>query len=775
MLFLFIFLILSLSTDQIFAAPTIPYPTGSNIQWNPIVPRFQKILNSSCDTIMGATGGVVTGFSNDGTPACEKFENLVTPPPPTLTLQANDNDGNRLDNDPSRVIQSGETFTITWNPQYVRSCSVSWDASSLGPNSSSLLRVKSSMSIIAPSVTTNTSQTYTMSCVWLDGTNTGDQTIRVEMIPWPPSLTFEASATQIFSGQTVTLTWTGTNLSSCSWITWNGSNISWSVNSTGGTYSSSPLRSSAYFTLSCTSLQGDSIVRSTPQIEVIHPTTPTILLGMTWSTTSTEMNLWESRTLVWMVSNADTCEASGGWWSGSKQSIWMEQVTPDKRMDYILECFHTQRIGSETRTVSSRAYVSLYIRTQLSVTMQTSAGWDKIMSGQPIQVSLLANGMKSCTTTLNETTGNSSSDTHIFYTATGWFMPQDKYPNFTVNPEWIQPSWDWQTKRGQIYTYTFTCIDVNNVSHSVAKYVYVFLRPTIEVAIRVANYHSFVWLSDKNWFVDNAWVTALPWTTLSGGIIFGKDWSLWKNELTNTSNTQNTKVYVWWLSDRLDDKSLVCNGVNTGMWVFEFNPTWPINPDPKEIIHTFNCYQIADDNTTFPLQLGDSSVRINISANHVCWDGTVGWAETCDDGLQNGVAGSCNSSCTGIAVAAACGARIWNIGSGRSATATSVGNCAEGNTVQDFSIVNDQVNYRSYDWYCVGSDISAGRVHCSAYSVDDIYIPPPTNSTPLRDTCRRGEFRAPSGRLCITVNSSGDAWGAGGASTTTSSFANPFH
>ena len=114
---------------------------------------------------MGATGGVVTGFSNDGTPACEKFENLVTPPPPTLTLQANDNDGNRLDNDPSRVIQSGETFTITWNPQYVRSCSVSWDASSLGPNSSSLLRVKSSMSIIAPSVTTNTSQTYTMSCV----------------------------------------------------------------------------------------------------------------------------------------------------------------------------------------------------------------------------------------------------------------------------------------------------------------------------------------------------------------------------------------------------------------------------------------------------------------------------------------------------------------------------------------------------------------------------------------------------------------------------------
>ena len=77
--------------------------------------------------------------------------------------------------------------------------------------------------------------------------------------------------------------------------------------------------------------------------------------------------------------------------------------------------------------------------------------------------------------------------------------------------------------------------------------------------------------------------------------------------------------------------------------------------------------------------------------------------------------------------------------------------------MQDFSIVNDQVNYRSYDWYCVGSDISAGRVHCSAYSVDDIYIPPPTNSTPLRDTCRRGEFRAPSGRLCIIVNSRGDA------------------
>lgn len=734
----------------------------------PVVPIFDKLLNSSCNTIMSATGGVVMGFQNDGTPACEKFENLVTPPPPTLTLQANDNDGNRLDNDPTRSVRGGDTFTITWNPQYVRSCRVDWDASSLGANSGSLLRVRSSMSIVVPSVTSNISQTYTMSCVWLDGTNTGDRTIRVEMIPWPPSLTFEASATQIFSGQTVTLTWTGTNLSSCSWITGSGSYTYWPVSATGGMYSSSPLRSSTYFTLSCTSLQGDSIVRSTPQIEVIHPTTPTILLGMTWSTTSSEMNLWESRTLVWMVSNADTCEASGGWWSGSKQSIWMEQVTPDKRMDYILECFHTQRIGSETRTVSSQAYLSLYIRIQFSVTMQTSAGWDKIMSGQPIWVSVLTNGMKSCTTTLNETTGNSSSDTHIFYTATGWFVPQDKYPNFTVKPEWIQRSNDpiRHYKIGQMKSYVFTCIDVNNGEHTATKNIYVFLPPTIEVAVKFARDSVAYNLSRPR---DELWTAELSWTKLPNDSIPIINKSLTKSELNSLDPIH---AYVLWTSDVADD-SLICNG-QSNWWGAYYALSWPIDPDPKEIIHTLNCYQIADDNTTFPLQLGDSSVHIKISATHQCWDGAVGWSEVCDDGLQNGIAGSCNSSCTGIVIAAACGYRIWEIGAGQSATATSVGNCAEGNTVQDFQTVNYQLYYRSWEWYCVGNTNPVERVHCSAASSDRPPSSPTITPTPLRDTCLRGEFTAPSGRLCIIVHSIGDAWGAGGAPTTTSSFTNPY-
>ncbi|MCA9377530.1 hypothetical protein KC711_01250 [Candidatus Peregrinibacteria bacterium] len=76
--------------------------------------------------------------------------------------------------------------------------------------------------------------------------------------------------------------------------------------------------------------------------------------------------------------------------------------------------------------------------------------------------------------------------------------------------------------------------------------------------------------------------------------------------------------------------------------------------------------------------------------------------------------------------------------------------------MQDFRIVNDQLYYKNWEWYCVGNTNTVERVHCSAFSSDTPPSSPPITPTPLRDTCNPGEFRAPSGRICIIVHSTGD-------------------
>ncbi len=184
---------------------------------------------------------------------------------------------------------------------------------------------------------------YTVTC-----TNSGssiDKTIRItlrppsELIFWVNNLNVKSFSQWQTSYQTLswtigTLSWNTTNISSC---TGTGSNDWNGIKASSGTYTTPILTSNKTYTMSCAGLDGQTRVQSL-NIEVITPQTPTIAFWITNG--GTNINVWDSRTLSWNVSNADSCTASEGW-SGSKIFIDTLSVSPTATTKYILSCQKT--------------------------------------------------------------------------------------------------------------------------------------------------------------------------------------------------------------------------------------------------------------------------------------------------------------------------------------------------------------------------------------------------------------------------------------------------
>ncbi len=135
-----------------------------------------------------------------------------------------------------------------------------------------------------------------------------------------PSLSLSVSSTSIATGSSVTLTWAGSNVSSCT------ASGGWSgAKSPTGSQSVGPLSANAAFSLSC---QGTSTtVSKSVSVAVTGATTPpTPAPTVSIAASPTSVSSGGQTTLQWSSTNATACTASGGW-SGAKATSGSEAIT----------------------------------------------------------------------------------------------------------------------------------------------------------------------------------------------------------------------------------------------------------------------------------------------------------------------------------------------------------------------------------------------------------------------------------------------------------------
>lgn len=156
-------------------------------------------------------------------------------------------------------ISSGQSATLTWNSTNATSCSASngWTGS----------KALSGTEVVSPTVTT----TYTINCTGSGGSAQGEVIVTVSTTPPPPStptLTLSASPTSINPGQSSTLSWNATNVTSCS-----ASNGWTGTKALSGTQVVSPTATTTY-TLACTGSNGNITKSATVSIVPAAPTQP---------------------------------------------------------------------------------------------------------------------------------------------------------------------------------------------------------------------------------------------------------------------------------------------------------------------------------------------------------------------------------------------------------------------------------------------------------------------------------------------------------------------
>lgn len=187
-----------------------------------------------------------------------------------------------------------------------------------------------------------------------------------EPVPMPtpeptpePTLSFSASDVEIMAGESTTLSWSATDAEGCeAGDGWAGSYGS------AGSEPVGPLDVSSTFSLLCAGPGGT--VRSSVQVAVTAPApeptpepAPAPMPTVTLNTTDSEVAVGGSTTLSWSASDADSCQASGGW-SGTRGSNGSEVVGPIAgSTTFSLSCSGTGGNAMQMVSVSAIGEVSI--------------------------------------------------------------------------------------------------------------------------------------------------------------------------------------------------------------------------------------------------------------------------------------------------------------------------------------------------------------------------------------------------------------------------------
>ncbi|HEY4514764.1 MAG TPA: hypothetical protein VJJ22_01235 [Candidatus Paceibacterota bacterium] len=136
----------------------------------------------------------------------------------------------------------------------------------------------------------------------------------------PPTVDIKANSSNgpitVANGSEVVLSWVSANAISCSASgSWNG------VKSLNNSETSSPLTSTSVFGITCINSNGQSVFDS-----VTVNVSQNNSIGVTIIANPTTVNQGGSSTLTWTTTNAVSCFADGGNWSGSKSANGSSEV-----------------------------------------------------------------------------------------------------------------------------------------------------------------------------------------------------------------------------------------------------------------------------------------------------------------------------------------------------------------------------------------------------------------------------------------------------------------
>lgn len=151
-------------------------------------------------------------------------------------------------------IYTGNSSNLTWTSTNATGCTASGDWSGAKAASQG-----------GPGVSTgalNSTKTFYIICASADGYNSSQDSVVVTVTPPPPTVNLTGPATAA-SGATVTLTYTVTNVSTCT------KNLDWTGSvSTSGTWVSPALTTSKNYRLTCTGLDSSTVVSPTVHVSV---------------------------------------------------------------------------------------------------------------------------------------------------------------------------------------------------------------------------------------------------------------------------------------------------------------------------------------------------------------------------------------------------------------------------------------------------------------------------------------------------------------------------
>ncbi|MFH1188241.1 MAG: hypothetical protein V1652_00140 [bacterium] len=139
-----------------------------------------------------------------------------------------------------------------------------------------------------------------------------------------PTLSVSVTPTSINKGESVTVSWTTTNATSCTGS--RGGSYS-----TGGSFVGTPSSLPYTYGFTCTG-SGGTVTKS---VTVTQKASPAPIL--IFSANSTAITNGQTVTLSWSSSNATSCTASNGW-SGNKSTSGSQSVTPSTTATYTLTC-----------------------------------------------------------------------------------------------------------------------------------------------------------------------------------------------------------------------------------------------------------------------------------------------------------------------------------------------------------------------------------------------------------------------------------------------------
>lgn len=251
---------------------------------------------------LSANASFTLSCTGSGGTAAQTAAVAVTSAAPTVTLTAS-----------PTSIQSGSASQLAWSSTNATSCAASGAWTGARATSGTLS---------TGALTSNAS--YTLSCTGAGGS--ASQTASITVSAAAPTLTLTASPTSVQSGSASQLTWSTTNVTSCTASgAWTG------AKGTSGTQSTGALTTNSSFALACAGPGGN--VSQTASVTVTAGT-PSVTLSANPAGVARN----GSTTLTWAGANVTGCSASGGW-SGALAVSGTQSVGPlTQDTTYSLTC-----------------------------------------------------------------------------------------------------------------------------------------------------------------------------------------------------------------------------------------------------------------------------------------------------------------------------------------------------------------------------------------------------------------------------------------------------